>query len=478
MKRRAAVHAKASTSRPLEDFSGDGLTDMNEKATSIGDLVAYFEEGIKPEADLLIGTECEALGLLRDDGGRLIPYSGEKSVTAVLERLAAEDGWNPVMEGKHITALTRGKAMVTLEPGGQVEFSSSPWPDLHDLHREFTLFWRRLLSLGRSMGIRFIGLGMHPFQLPDEIRWVPKRRYEIMSPFLGARGKLAHYMMKLTATCQSTVDFTGEADAMEKLRVAFGVAPVILALFANSPIRGGKPSGYRSFRGHVWLHTDPSRCGYVKGLLEAGDSFGFEDYCRHVMEVPMIFIQRAGGWIGGGGMNFREYMERGLEEHRATLADWDLHCSTLFTEARMKRYIEVRSADNPGLDLAFTLPALVKGIFYDAEARAAAWELAERLDLPNIEAVHEEVARDGLEAKVKNGGLMRDLAGELISAARGGLERQGGGEAAYIEPLEEWFALENRARADKFLDNWRKFYAEDFSLLYDDDDRRIAGIVG
>src|ERR1700684_4012580 len=87
------------------------------------------------------------------------------------------------------------------------------------------------------------------------------------------------------------------------------------------------------------------------------------------------------------GLTFRQYLDRGYGRERATVDDWTNHLTTIFTEVRLKKYVEVRTADSQPPALMLALPALLKGILYDNDCLEGAWDLvkrwsyAERLEL-------------------------------------------------------------------------------------------------
>src|SRR5690606_15563213 len=104
--------------------------------------------------------------------------------------------------------------------------------------------------------------GHHPWATREEISWMPKGRYEVMRGYLPRRGGLALDMMLRTCTVQANLDYTSEQQAGQRLRLMSAIAPIVAAIFANSPFREGVYTGYRSWRNHVWTDMDPDRCGF------------------------------------------------------------------------------------------------------------------------------------------------------------------------------------------------------------------------
>jgi hypothetical protein len=210
---------------------------------SVADLVAFARQGEKPRAAWRVGTEHEKIGLQRGSL-RPVPYEGENGIAGVLAAVAAENGWSEVREAGALIALEGEGASITLEPGGQLELSGAPLRTIFEtcaeLHRHLDVIRR----VSEPRGIVWVALGAHPFSDVHETPSVPKARYTVMRKYLPAHGELALHMMHLCATVQANFDYASEADMATKLRTAMGISPIVSALFANSPLHLGKPSGY------------------------------------------------------------------------------------------------------------------------------------------------------------------------------------------------------------------------------------------
>ncbi len=292
---------------------------------------------------------------------------------------------------------------------------------LHCAHEELRTHVEQILHVGTPLGLAFLGLGMTPKTPLEKMPWMPKQRYRIMRSFMERTGSLGHRMMLQTATVQANFDYADEADARRKLRLSMALSPLLVAMSANSPIVDGRASGYKSFRAHVWTDTDPARCGLLPFVFDAENVFGA--YADWALDVPMYFVWRAGSYLDSGGMTFREFMARGLDGHRATLADWATHLTTLFPEARLKTYIEVRAPDSQGLDRMLGTPALMKGLLYDSDCLDGAWDIVRSWTFDERRQATEDCARDGLQARVRRH-TAADYARELVSIALEGLRRQ------------------------------------------------------
>jgi glutamate--cysteine ligase len=409
-------------------------------------LVRFFREGTKPVSAWRVGAEHEKIGVYAD--GRAIPYEGPNGIGELLRRLRERYGGEPVVEGDNVIALSLGKASITLEPGGQLELSGATAVDAQAADREMREHVEQVKTVAAELGIEWIAVGFRPFGQRADVPWMPKGRYRVMREYLPTRGRLAHEMMLRTATVQANLDYADDLDAARKFRTAMGVSSLVTALYANSPIVDGKPSGFKTYRAAVWIETDPDRCGLLPFAFES-DELLFERYAQWALDVPMFFVYR-GGYTPAGGITFRQFMRDGFQGERATLADWELHLSTLFPEVRLKQYIEVRGADSGPLDLVRALPALWRGLLYVPEACDEAWRLVAGLTMDEREQLRRDVPKGGLAARA-GGRALHELVRELVAIARRGAQELGHGEAVLLEPLER-IAREGRVPAEHVLD--------------------------
>jgi glutamate--cysteine ligase len=429
-------------------------------------LEEYFHAAGKPRDRWRVGTEYEKVGIDRSSG-KAIPYSGPRGVESILKRLIDRFGWEPEEQDGHIIALSRDNAQITLEPGGQIELSGEPCDSIHCTYAEFTQHIRELLEVSDPLDVVFLGLGMQPISRLDEIEWVPKKRYRIMGPYMPKVGRLGQRMMKQTATVQANIDYRDEKDAMAKFRTGMGLTPIFISMFANSPICDGKLNGYRSYREHIWTDTDKSRSGMLKFAFSPDVSFAH--YVEYALDVPMYFIIRNKNYIDMTGTTFRQFLAYGWNGERATLEDWHDHLTTLFPETRIKRYIEVRSADSQPPELMPALSAIVKGAFYESDCLDAAWDLVKDWTWDERMQVYLDSHRDALAARIRRYSLL-DLSKELLQIALEGLRRQkmfnalGEDETIYLEPLDKLLAL-GKCPADLLIEKWQGELDQDIRKL-------------
>ncbi|HYN84530.1 MAG TPA: glutamate-cysteine ligase family protein [Pyrinomonadaceae bacterium] len=405
-----------------------------------------LRRGGKPRAEWMCGVEFELFGYDRArDFARLAP----EQVQRVLAGFAPSSNDLVYEEGTLVEVDAGQMSRLTVEPGGQIEFSGAPQRHLRDVEREITRFLSRLREVASANDYVFLASGFDPLRTLDEQRWFPKRRYAVMRPFLARRGARAWDMMTRTCAVQTNLDYGDDEDLAKKFLVANRLAPVATAIFANSPFEDGKPSAYKSARAAAWLETDPDRAGASPPTF--ADDFTPESFVEYALRVPMIFAQRGGAYLDApAGMRFGDFLARGAGRVRPVFGDWADHLTTIFTDARLKQHLELRCADanDPATSLAFQ--ALWKGVMYDAEALDEALAVAPRLGRDDAHALREEVARHALAAR-SSGVDVLQLAREVVRIAARGLRRVAPDEVAYLDVLIERVVDEGVTPADILL---------------------------
>ncbi len=431
--------------------------------TSRDALVEWLESGVKDsQSDLKVGTEHEKIPFFVADHSP-VPYDGGErgGIRALLEGLRDKLGWLPILDREFLIGLydEAGGGAVSLEPGGQFELSGAPLPDIHATKAELDRHFDALFPISDSMGVSFLDLGCSPKWSRAETPVMPKQRYGIMSAYMPKVGARGLDMMFRTSTIQVNLDFTSEADMVEKMRVGLALQPIVTALFANSPFLDGKPTGHLSQRSFIWRDTDPDRTGMLPFVFEQG--MGFERYVDYALDVPMYFVKRGEVYHDVAGASFRDLLAGRLPQmpgEHATMSDWANHLSTIFPEVRLKGYLEMRGADCGPRTHMTALPALFAGLFYDRAALDGAYEIIRDWSVKDREALRAEVPTRALNAEI-HGRSLRDIAVDLLALARGGLTRRarrnagGADESIYLAPLER-IADEGRTLAERRLENY------------------------
>ena len=404
-------------------------------------LIEYIEAGCKPKADWRIGTEHEKF-VFNLETLAPAPYDGPWGIGAFLDGLT-RFGWDPVIENGNTIALTKADCSVSLEPGGQLELSGAPLETIHQTCDEVHTHLAEVKEVASELGVGLVGLGFHPSRKREEMPWMPKGRYRIMREYMPKKGNLGLDMMVRTCTVQVNLDFESEADMVKKYRVGIALQPIATALFANSPFVEGKPSGYYSYRSHIWEDTDPDRCGILPFVFE--DGMGFERYVDYVLDVPMYFVYRDGKYLDASGLSFRDFLDGKLSilpGETPTMSDWTDHMTTLFPEVRLKRFLEMRGADGGPWRRLCALPALWVGLLYDSAALDAAYALISDWTLEEHEMLRRETPRRAMHTPFRDRTL-REVAAEVMEIAHAGLraraclDRVGDNETGFLGILDE-----------------------------------------
>ena len=404
-------------------------------------LIEHISAGEKPVDQFRIGTEHEKFGFNVQTHDPL-SYDGDgPTVRKMLEGLQ-RFGWNPIEEAGKVVALKRDGGSITLEPGGQFELSGAPLETIHETCREVNGHLREVREVADEIGAGFLGLGFSPKWALNETPMMPKDRYNIMKAYMPKVGHLGHQMMFRSCTVQTNLDFASEADMATKMRVSIALQPIVTALFANSPFKDNGPSGFLSYRAHVWTDTDAARTGQLPFVFEPG--FGYEHYVDWALKAPMYFIKREGRYLDCSGMSFQDFLEAklpALPGQLPVLSDWEDHLSTLFPEVRLKTFIEQRGADGGPWNRLCALPALWAGLLYDSGALDEAdqmvrdWTDAERAQL------RLGTAKQALKTPFRNQ-TVQDLAKQMLAISRKGLKARaklnahGEHEALFLDELD------------------------------------------
>ena len=393
------------------------------------ELIADFLRKGNPRDKWRVGAEFER-HVLALKSGAPIPY--RDALEPALERIAAMPGSLATREDGRIIAIAAPWGALTLEPGGQVELSGRPHASLAAVRDEAVLFHDIVQQVTGDQWVQ-LGLGYTPFASLEAIEWVPKGRYGIMRDHLSKTGALAHNMMKGTCATQASFDYFDEEDCARKVSLAAAIAPVVLALTANSPYTEGRANGFMSVRGHIWLDTDPARTG----LPDAAQQFSFERWVDYLLDVPLLFRRDAQGeWLSGGAdETFRGWLED--PSHPPDRSDWTLHQTSIFPEVRVKGQIEVRSPDATPLPHAMAAVALYTAVLYDPESLREAVDWVKHWWQPSARrSALESAARHGLQGTL-HGVPALELAGNLLNIARRGLHRLGETGEDWLAPLSD-----------------------------------------
>jgi glutamate--cysteine ligase len=436
-------------------------------------LVAWLEAGCKPASSFRVGTEHEKIPFYRDDLSP-VPYGGDRGIRALLEGMQKRLGWETIVDGENLIGLfdPTGGGAISLEPGGQFELSGAPFETIHQTAAETDSHLQLTREIGTPLSIGFLALGMSPKWTLAQTPAMPKGRYRIMARYMPKVGTRGLDMMFRTATVQSNLDFSDEADMVKKLRVGLALQPLLTALFANSPFTDGKLNGFLSARSEIWRDTDKARSGMLPFAFEPG--MGFERYVDYALDVPMYFVKRGAQYHDVAGASFRDLLAGRLDAlpgERARMSDWANHLSTIFPEVRLKRYLEMRGADVGPAARICALSALMVGLYYDASALDEAFALVRNWSAEQRQRLRDDVPRVALDAVIA-GRPLAEIGLQILSIARASLSRRARlnenkqDETIYLDPLDGFIETGRVAAQDwivRFEKDWRGNVAPAFA---------------
>ena len=442
--------------------------------TSQNQLIEFLEDGCKEKNLWRIGTEHEKFGFFKDSFDPL-PYEGERSIVGVLTGLRDSFGWKPMLEDNCLIGLTKAGANISLEPGGQLELSGAPLQTIHETCDEVNQHLIEVKEVADRLNIGFIGLGAAPEWRHEQMPVLPKGRYKLMTDYMGRVGTHGTQMMYRTCTVQVNLDFKSELDMVKKFRVALALQPIATAIFANSPFFEGKVNGHKSWRSRIWRDLDKDRTGMLPFVFDEG--FGFEAWANYALDVPMYFVYRNGKYIDALGQSFRDFLKGklpALPGEIPTLSDWADHLTTIFPEARIKQFLEMRGADSGPWRNLCALPAFWVGICYSDTSLDSALDLVKDWSADFREELRIAASVDGLNGNVRNVKLI-ELARKAVEISNEGLKSRACPGAGGLVPDETHFLnsihdiLQNeKTPADELLSCFNGPWDGDLKKIYED----------
>ena len=377
-------------------------------------IIKYFKSGIKDTKDFKIGIEHEKFLFNKNDNKR-INYSKIKQMFTALQ----EFGWNPILEKGNIIGLNKCGKNISLEPGNQIELSGDKLNNIHEACAESYDYLFELKQVTKKLDINIVSAGFDPISKIDEVPNNPKQRYKLMTKDMPLNGNLSLDMMYRTCGTQLNIDFSSEEDFIKKFRIVNSITPISIALFANSSIVEKKNSNYLSYRSKVWQNT--SRGGLPKLFFE---KLNFEKYADFVMNFPILFIKSGENYISGKKYTFKDFMNGKIIEINNRLPnenDLAIHLSTIFTENRLKKYIELRSMDTCGWDCLCAGPAFFIGILY--ENLDEIYDLVHKWDKNKIINAYLDAPKKGFNTQLMNKDIFY-WASTLLKLSKKGLEKR------------------------------------------------------
>jgi len=444
---------------------------LNKQVLGKEDLINYFSSGSK-KSFLKIGTEHEKF-LFNKTSKKPISYRGNISVIKIFSHFK-KNGWKQIKEGKNILGLTKNKKNITLEPGLQLELSGVTVKNIHETCTEVNLYLKELKIICDKLNIGLLGNGFAPVAKFKDIKKSPKQRYKIMRSYMPNVGMLGLDMMHRTCSTQVNLDFINEDDYKKKTKIISKIIPISIALFSNSPFREGKLNEYLSYRSHVWQNTDKNRSGIPKLFFEKSNSF--ERYADYALNVPMYFVIRNKRYFDCTGESFKKFISgnlKNLPRVLPTLFDWQNHISTIFTELRLKKYIEIRSADSCSYAGICSTPAFWTGILYDEKSLNLAEDFTKNWSYDEVINAYYSVPKKGFRTLFK-GKEMIFYAKKILEISFEGLKRRkfysnkGNDETIYLKDIFNLINLKKNS-AEILIDKYKKKWKYNLFKIFDEE---------
>ena len=426
--------------------------------SSKNQIIEYFKSGIKNTKNFKIGIEHEKFLF---SNNKRINYLKIKEMFAAL----LEFGWNPIYEKDNIIALNKGGKNITLEPGNQIELSGEKLNHIHEACAESQDYLFELKQVTKKLNISIVSAGFDPISKLNEIPNNPKQRYKLMTKDMPLGGESSLDMMYRTCGTQLNIDYNSEDDFIKKFKIVNSIVPISIALFANSSIIEKKKSNYLSYRSKVWQNT--SRGGLPKIFFE---ELNFEKYADFIMNFPILFIQERDTYISGHKYTFKDFMNGKISEVNNRLPnenDLSIHLSTIFTENRLKKYIELRSMDTCGWDCLCSGPAFYIGMLYGNIDEV--YEVISKWEKDKIINAYLEAPQKGFNTQLMGKDLLY-WSSILLKISRKGLENRDilnknqKNETLFLNHLQK--LVDNKTtNADHMINRFSK--NEDLNELYD-----------
>ena len=419
------------------------------------DLINYFHQGAKK--DLLIGVENEKF-LFDGSTNSRATYQKINQVLNYLKKFE----WKEIKEGKNIIGLSQNGKNISLEPGNQIELAGTKLKNIHEMCSESFVFLDQMKKTCNDLNLKMISVGFDPITKIENVPKNPKQRYKIMTIEMPKHGKSSLEMMYQTCGTQVNLDYNSESDFKIKFKLASFLTPVSVALFANSPIKEMKLSNFLSYRSKIWQNT--SRGGLPEIFLEDID---FEKYVDMSLNMPLLFIVQNSKHIKADGKTFKDFINgniKVIENQKPTLKDFEIHLATIFTEVRLKQYIEIRSLDACEWDCHCAGPAFYTGLLYGNLDEA--YEVINKWNKLDVMNAYLEAPKKGLGTMINNKSIL-EWSKILLNLSKKGLQKRniknksGKDESIFLKNIENTL-LNKKTKAEKTIEDFNEKKGIDF----------------
>ena len=409
------------------------------------DIINHFVNGNKEQ--LYIGVENEKFVFDKNTKKR----SNYLQISKVLDFLNKEYGWSRVEEGKNLIGLELNGKQVTLEPGNQIELAGTKLNNIHEVCSESYKFQDELKTACNNLDLELLSIGFDPRTKLSDVPTNPKKRYIIMTKEMPKKGKLSLEMMYQTAGTQINLDYSNETNFSNKFKLISHLTPISIALFANSSIKENKFNNYLSYRSIVWQNT--SRGGLPKIFLE---NMSFEKYADFCLNTQLLFLIKNGEYLSPDNFTFKDFLEnkiKKINKESPSKHDLEIHLSTIFTEVRLKQYLEIRSIDACEWDCHCASPAFFTGLIYGSLEEAT--DVIKKWEPKEVLNAYFDAPKKGLTTEI-HGKKILDWAKIFLDICKSGLNlrdmtnKKGENETIYLKNIENILS-EKKTKAEKSI---------------------------
>ena len=426
-------------------------------------LIQYFINGIKKKHQLRIGVEHEKFLFNRGNLKR-VDHEQIKKIFQILKN----KGWEFQYEKDILIGLRRENQKITTEPGFQYELSGTPFKNIHSVCSENSSHFYELKEVFNLLSITTSSIAYDPFSKLVDVPRNPKERYKIMTAEMPKGGKLSLDMMYKTAGIQINFDYVSEEDFEKKFKIGNYLAPLTIALFANSPFKENKFSGYLSYRGKVWQETN--RGGIMPIAFE---KVNFEKYVDYVINYSILLPKKNDNYLSPNGQTFKDYLNGDLsflKGQKPTLKDFENHLSTIFTEVRLKQVLEFRSLDTCNFGCICNGPSFFTGLIYGSLEET--FEIIKNWKKEEVMEAYFNAPRKGLNTLLNKKKLI-DWGKIFLNLSKKGLEKRNElnkskkNETIYLKHIEE-IIKNKKTRAEMLIEQFNKTKNLNFLVNHDE----------
>jgi glutamate--cysteine ligase len=275
---------------------------------------------------------------------------------------------------------------VSVEPGGQIEFSSAPFEKISDLVTN-VVHGLKIIETASEGNLVFLSHGTNPIALDDHPLLLPKERYQIMTRYFQSAPQLRGIdMMRHTATVQANLDIFGDKNWQDAVNLTLILIPLTRHLFANSKFFKNKKIMSYSERQEIWKKMDPSRSRIPAQLL-----FAENIECAYAQWAKKAYVF----FIEGlpiheqplyQELTFEEWFKNGYKGTRPTVESWENHLATLFPDLRLRDFLEIRHIDAQPFEHSLAPVAFFYALLKNNKTRRNTWKILKKfhIDLNNI----------------------------------------------------------------------------------------------